>query len=242
MKLKLPDITLVAFDGTCPELTHLAIADSLAQFEPAATLTFSPVPIEVPNATWIKVPHWSDRLDCSRFLWYELPFMVSTKFVLFIHWDAWVIDATQFRPEFLEYDYLGAPWWYDDGLNVGHGTLRSVRLMRFLADHKEQFPIVHPEDDVLSRRYRPALEQAGFRWPSEQIASQFMFECTRPSLQSRHFMFHDSFNFPFVLSGERLVERLTLMWQNEYLQRTGLKLAELQAGRRAIILPRLAAA
>jgi hypothetical protein len=242
MVLQLPDITLVASDGTCPELTRLAIVDSLAQIEPAETLVFSPEPIEVEGTKWTKVPNWSDRVDCCRFLWYELPFIVSTKFILFIHWDAWVIDAAQWRPEFLDYDYLGAPWWYDDGRNVGCGTLRSVRLMRYLAVNKERFPLRDPEDDLISRHYRPALEQAGFRWPSEQLASQFMFECTRPSFQSRHFMFHDSFNFPFVLKDERLVERLTLMWFNPYLQRTGHKLAEIRAGRRPLILPRLASA
>jgi hypothetical protein len=242
MALQLPDITLVAFDGTCPELTKLAIVDSLAQIEPAETLVFSPEPIEVEGTKWTKTPSWTDRLDCSRFLWYELPFIVSTKFILFIHWDAWVIDATQWRPEFLEYDYVGAPWWYNDGLNVGFGTLRSVRLMRYLAENRERFPLGHPEDDLLCRHYRPALEQAGFRWPSEQVASQFMFECTRPSFQSRHFMFHDAFNFPFVLTGQRLVERITLMWFNPYLQRTGHKLAEIRAGRKPIILPRLASA
>lgn len=62
MALQLPDITLVAFDGTCPELTRLAIVDSLAQIEPAKTVIFSPEPIEVEGTRWTTVPKWSDRL------------------------------------------------------------------------------------------------------------------------------------------------------------------------------------
>jgi hypothetical protein len=80
------------------------------------------------------------------------------------------------------------------------------------------------------------IDVAGTQW-----IPRFMFECTRPSPNSRHFMFHDSFNFPFVLARERLAERLRLMLENPYLQK-GNKIAVLRAGRRPLILPRLAAA
>jgi len=102
-------------------------------------------------------------------------------------------------------------------------------------------PLAHPEDDLLSWHYRPALEKHGFRWAPEQLASRFMFECARTSPNSRHFMFHDSFNFPFVLDRHRLAKRLRLMLENAYLQR-GHKIAEIRAGRMPLILPRLAAA
>jgi hypothetical protein len=52
-------------------------------------------------------------------------------------------------------------------------------------------------------------------------------------------MFHDSFNFPLVLAGERLDERVRLMRANPAIAH---KVAELDAGRRPLILPRLAAA
>ena len=242
MKLRLPDVTLVMIDATCPELSRLSLADSLAQVECGDVIVCSPERLAGEDVRWVQTPKWNDRLGCSKFIWYELPELVRTDFLLFTSWDAWIVDATQWSDEFLEYDYVGAPWWYDDGLNVGHGLLRSRRLMQFLAANRETFPLQHPEDDVLSRHYRPALEREGYRWPSEQLASRFMFECTRPSPNSRHFMFHDSFNFPFVLKGERLIERVRLMWENPYLQQSGHKIAELRAGRRPLILPRLAAA
>jgi Protein of unknown function (DUF5672) len=241
MKLRLPNVTLVMIDATCPELARLSLEDSLAQVDCAEILVCSPERIDVPGTQWVKVEKWPDRLGMYNFFWYEFHNLLKTDWFLLISWDSWVIDATQWTSEFLDYDYVGAPWWYDDGLNVGHGVLRSRRLMRFLATHKETFPVAHPEDDLLSRRYRPALEREGFRWPSEQLASRFMFECTRPSADSRHFMFHDSFNFPFVLKDARLVERVRLMWENPYIRRNGTKIAELRAGRKPLILPRLAA-
>ncbi len=51
-------------------------------------------------------------------------------------------------------------------------------------------------------------------------------------------MFHDSFNFPSVLKGERLAERLRLMRENPNIAR---KVAELDQGREPIVMPRLAA-
>jgi hypothetical protein len=94
------------------------------------------------------------------------------------------------------------------------------------------------EDTVLCRRYRLKLQQRGFKWAPEDVASRFAFECTRPSADSKHFMFHDMFNFPAVLSGERLAERLRLCYANPYI-RAGHKIPELESGRKALILPRL---
>jgi hypothetical protein len=162
MKLSLPDVTLVMIDGTCRDLARLSLQDSMAQVDCAEVLVCSPEDIDVAGTHWIRVPSWSDRLGPSAFIWYDLPNLVKTDWMLLTSWDAWVIDASLWSNEFLDYDYVGAPWWYNDGFNVGHGLLRSRRLLQFLTDNKETFPLAHPEDDLLSRRYRPALEQYGF--------------------------------------------------------------------------------
>ena len=240
-KLYLPDVTLVMIDIQCPELARLAITDSLAQAQFGAVLIFSVEPIEVDGTRWVRVPEWPNIDECAKFMWYELPYLIPTPWWINIQWDGWIIDAGCWSDEFLKYDYTGAPWWYDDGLNVGNGcALRSTRLMRFVAENKEHFPLVrYQEDDLLCRAYRPTLEKKGFAWAPETVAARFSFECTRPSPQSRHFMFHDSFNFPFVLTGNRLAERIRLMWENPHLQ-SGRKINELRAGRRPLILERLA--
>jgi hypothetical protein len=239
-KLHLPDVTLVMMDGTCPELAKLAVEDCLAAASFGDSVIFSDAPITVDGARYVEVPKWRSLLDVINFVWLDLPFRITTSHLLFCQWDGWIVDPAMWSDEFLQYDYIGAPWWYDDGLNVGNGCgLRSIRLMRFLAVHQDRFPVPAGEDDGLCRGYRPALEREGFRWASEHLASRFAFECTRPSPQSRHFMFHDSFNFPFVLTPDRLAERLRLMLENPYI-RGGRKIAELRAGRCPLILARLA--
>jgi hypothetical protein len=227
-------------DGTCPELAKLAVEDCLRVASFTDAVIFSDTSITVDGARYVKVPKWRCLQDMMNFEWLDLPPHIRTSHVLFCQWDGWIVDAEMWSDEFLQYDYIGAPWWYDDGLNVGNGCgLRSIKLMRFLAEHQDRFPVPSKEDDGLCRGYRPTLEREGFRWAPEQLASRFAFECTRPSPRSRHFMFHDSFNFPFVLPPERLVERLRLMLESPYV-RGGRKIAELRAGRRPLILERLA--
>ena len=128
-------------------------------------------------------------------LWYHAPEHVETSHALTIQWDSGIVSPAQWSDEFLGCDYVGAPWgWHGDAHEVGNGgfSLRSRRLMQYVAEHRETFPLGHPEDDVLCRRYRPELERAGFRWASERsgvalfIRADRLFR-TRPALRlSRH--------------------------------------------------------
>jgi hypothetical protein len=240
MALHLPGVTLVMMDATCPELAKLALRDTLELVEPEDLLVISDKYLGPHGGRQVDIEPWNTVQGYCEFLWYKLPEYIPSKHMLTIQWDGWVTNPEMWDPEYLEYDYVGAPWWYNDGHNVGNGTgLRSKRLMDFLVKHRDVFPVKGKEDELLCRVYRPTLEQHGFKWAPEQLASKFAFECTRPSVDSKHFMFHDSFNFPVVLSGDRLDERVRLMKANPYIQK-GQKLKELEAGRRASILDRLA--
>jgi hypothetical protein len=175
MTLRLPDVTLVMIDTQCHELARLAMEDSLRDIEFGDAVIFSDEPIEVAGARWVKVPKWPNIAECSDFMWYELPDHIETKWAINIQWDSWISDPDYWTDEFLQYDYVGAPWWYDDNLNVGNGcALRSRSLMRFLQENKERFPLsISQEDHLIGRVYRGALEEAGFKWPPETLASRF---------------------------------------------------------------------
>jgi hypothetical protein len=114
----------------------------------------------------------------------------------------------------------GAPWgWHGDEFEVGNGgfSLRSCRLMQYVAEHRESFPYHHLEDEILCRRYRPELERAGFRWASRSVALRFSFERTGFSGNDRHFGYHGIFNWPRVFSVPSLQQRISLMLGNKYL-------------------------
>jgi len=136
---------------------------------------------------------------------------VKTSHYLVVQWDAWVTNPDMWSDAFLEFDYIGAPWpWYRDGGTVGNFgfSLCSTRLFRFLSEHEDEFPFECPLDVTICREYRPRLQRC-FSWAPDRIATRFSFE-TWPlfSLMPKTFGFHGFRNWPFVLSGAELDNRL----------------------------------
>jgi len=224
-KLYLPDVTLMMVDILCYDMARLSLEDSLRAADYGDVVVFSDqrIPGISEEIRWVQVPRWPSSKVFGRWMWSDLADHLKTSHFLLTEWDCWVTNPEMWTDEFLEYDYIGAPWWTPPGnYNVGNGCgLRSRRLMQYLKDHPTEFfladdqePFQGNDDTTMSIIYRPALERAGFRWADEQLASRLAFEYTRPSLTSKHFMFHDSFNFPQVLEGERLAERIRLMQEN----------------------------
>ena len=214
--LELPDVTLVSIATVCHELTTMAIEDCTSR------VNFGDVQVYSDRDIWPGTRHIEPFVDLSKageFTTYELPYNIKTSHALFIHYDSWVLDADMWNSEYLKYDYIGAPWWYTDGFNVGNSgfCLRSVALMKFLAEHKDKFPMAMPEDDVLCRGYRSILPQ--FTWAPQELAQAFSFERVRPAIDSRHFGFHGMFNWPFILGYDGLVKRMRIAKVTPYLQR-----------------------
>ena len=122
---------------------------------------------------------------------------------------------------FLDYDYAGACWWYQDSRNVGNGgfSLRSTALMRYLRKHRDIFPCTTPiDDDLLCRKYRPALEEKGFTWAPQEVAKDFAFECIQPD-PLKTFGFHGMFNWHLVLNEDQLMERAEIASHSNYIKK-----------------------
>lgn len=224
MKLQLRDVTLIAVDSVSHQLGALAVKECTdrVKFGAVHIHTDNPEPFQDYgiDATFVSVPPFLDLDEVMTYYWYRLPPYIETSHALIVQWDSGIVCPAQWNEEFLEYDYIGAPWgWHGDAHEVGNGgfSLRSRRLMRYVAEHPRDFPLGHPEDDVLCRRYRPTLERDGFRWASHDLALQFSFERTGFSGMERHFGYHGIFNWPRVFTAEALRERIMLILRNKYL-------------------------
>jgi hypothetical protein len=221
--LKLPDVTLVMVETREHKLAAMAVEECLKVAEFGAVLILTDKPVEFAGivGNYHYVPDWPNKLGWSRAWWFEVPPLVRTRQTLNIQWDSWIWDPSMWTDAFMEYDYIGAPWWYRDGKNVGNGgfSLISTRLKRYIADRRLEFPCdTHVDDDLLCRKYRPVLEEAGFLWAPERVAHQFAFECSRPSDTSRHFGFHAMFNWPIVLPHDKVLERVSLAVASPYIR------------------------
>jgi len=201
--LNLPNVTLVCVYTVAHDLHRLAIEDCLRRVRFGDVLVKSDLTSE----------------EYAHFFHYQMPKLIKTTHVLSIQWDSWITNPSAWTDEFLDYDYIGAPWWYNDDCNVGNSgfCLRSKRLIEFIADHPDKFPIGRPEDHTLCRIYGPKLKELGFRFAPSALAQRFSFECViDPTIRS--FGFHAMRNFPYVLDEAGLARREALF--DEYVRRT----------------------
>lgn len=209
----LPEVTLCAVDCLNPVLALRALDICLGQcrFADAVFLSDSAENYRLGGCRMANISRITSRGDYSRFVLKELIAHVHTSHVLLVQWDGYVIAPEAWRSEFLEYDYIGAPWgFYNDAHRVGNGgfSLRSTRLLRALQD--EEIVNFDPEDEAICRRYRPLLEaKYGIRFAPESVAGHFSFETTYP--QGRPFGFHGLFNMWMVLPPEQLRDFVSVL-------------------------------
>jgi hypothetical protein len=214
--LHLPDVTIVCIDNVAQDLARMAIGDTLHVITPAEVLFWTDRDGGALGPRMRELPfHDHGKEAADQPLWYQAPFEVRTSHYLTVQWDGWAIDAAAWTPAFLDYDFVGAPWWWHPpGQQVGNGgfSLRSRRLGAFLAGNRERFPYRYPEDDAIGRLYRARLEAEGFRFAPPELAYRFSIEHPNPDPRVKRvptFGFHDIRNWGWLLSDEEIDTRLT---------------------------------
>lgn len=174
--LKLKNVTLLGLD--CIDIDRLLVARDICvkdvEFGAVKMLTS----LDSDDRDVIKIEKIGSLEEYSEFFIKKLNKYIDTDFVLVIQHDGFVLSAENWREEFLNYDYIGAPWlgYFKDEVehNVGNGgfSLRSKKLHDILAqdDHIE---IGAYEDNVICRQYRTYLEEKGCKFAPEEIAGKF---------------------------------------------------------------------
>lgn len=108
----------------------------------------------------------------------------DTTHVLIFQSDGFVLDSDRWDDNFLNYDYIGAPWplWFKD-VNidncVGNGgfCIRSKKLLNLIKTYRlSDKDNETPEDVFICRKYRSVLENSGIIWSPIEVASQFSIE------------------------------------------------------------------
>ncbi|MGA7595545.1 MAG: DUF5672 family protein [Gallionella sp.] len=203
---ELPSVTLCAVDCLNPALAlrALDICGLQCNFGDVMFLSDRANRYELAGCRMIEIPRIGSVAEYSRFVLKELGRYCNTEHLLLVQWDGYIINPQSWRPEFLEYDYIGAPWsWYQDKHRVGNGgfSLRSRRLLDALRD--EDIVDLEPEDEAIGRRYRPLLEaKYGIRFAPEEVAEAFSYETISP--RGDPFGFHGLFHMWSVLPQQEL--------------------------------------
>jgi hypothetical protein len=196
-KLKLQNVTLCIADCANPYLASQAIERSLRICEFQQVLFFTDKRIDVDSPVeFIQI----DRIDSinayNKFILKDIGRYIATDFALFIQWDGHVLDASAWRPDFMNYDYIGARWhWFPEGKRVGNGgfSLRSKRLLEITS--ADSFPLLEniPEDaQICIAQHDYLVNNFQIRFAPENVAAQFSYERDQPNFPT--FGFHGLFN------------------------------------------------
>ncbi len=129
----------------------------------------------------VNIPKLGSKEAYSKFILKELYKYIDTDYALIIQHDGYVKNPEAWTDEFLKYDYIGAPWWYKDGHNVGNGgfSLRSKKLLQCTAGFFSKLTEArtHPEDHQICRTYRKQFEELyNITFAPEELAAKFSFE------------------------------------------------------------------
>lgn len=148
----------------------------------------------------------------------HLPQWTACDRYLLIQWDGFVLDGCRWRDDFVDWDYIGAPWPHMAGA-VGNGgfSLRSQRLL----DAVQGLRIDEPKPDVdtaedlqICLKYRPTLQARGLRFPDAGLAGAFACErlpatpawAAAGTQGISSFGFHGVFNFPFAMTEAEVLD------------------------------------
>jgi len=236
-RLALPQVTLCAIDARCPALAAEALQRSMAGIDFGRVLLFcdgwrpaGPLPgIEITDSGPLR-----SGADYSHFVLRRLPGFIATSHVLVTQWDGFVCNPAAWTPEFLQFDYIGAPWTdAPAGQEVGNGgfSLRSQRLLQAGLDRR--IVVEHPEDLALARTGRTLLEREhGVRFAPLALARRFAYENESPAAPT--FGFHGPKNLATLLDAATLSRWLAALPDDFFRGRDARRLA------RALLTPRLA--
>lgn len=198
--LALPQVTLVAISSVNLAATVAALEASIAQVKfGEAKLLSDRRPAALPDEVeWVEIAPLTSSRAYSDFVLHQLADHVRTPHCLLIQWDGHVINSAYWRPEFLEYDYIGASWpQFSDGYDVGNGgfSLRSHALLEACRDRA--FSAFHPEDLAIGRQNRSWLESRGLRFAPRALADAFSAE--RSGDPARSFGYHGVWHMPQLI-------------------------------------------
>jgi hypothetical protein len=206
-RLALPQVTLCAASSVNVVGTIRALETSLAQVDFAACKLFtdSLVRTDHPGITVVPIAPLTSARAYSDFLLKQMVDHLDTSHCIVAQWDGHVLDSARWRPEFLDYDYIGASWpQFTDGHDVGNGgfSLRSRRLME--ACRELGFQADHPEDMAIGRFNRDWLERKGMRFAPRALAD--LFSAERAGNVSRSFGYHGAWLMPRAIGVEAFWE------------------------------------
>lgn len=201
MKLKLNQVTLVAMSSVNIKKTIKALEYSCKGIDfGSVKLITHELPESLPKNIEYNFIKKINNLDKYSYnMIYNLSNYIDTDFALVIQSDGYVINPSCWRKDFLDYDYIGAPFslprdnisyrdTHNNIIRVGNGgfSLRSKKLIDIpnkLNLKWKPFHGYYNEDGFICCMYRDTYEKNGCKIAPIDIAKYFSHEARIPEIQ-----------------------------------------------------------
>jgi hypothetical protein len=212
--INLPTVELVCVDcvNTLPAIRALRQSREQCLFLYCRIFTSEDV-LTYGGIETVEIEPIKSMEEYSVFILEKLADYLAADHVLIIQHDGYVLNGENWNPEFLDYDYIGAPArWYDKHV-VGNGgfSLRSRRLMQYLAAHPQRYPGMIEDRSICIER-RDELEYFGFKFAPEKLAITFSVDADTTNAipltdYSKLFGFHGKKTLEIINSIPGLMEK-----------------------------------
>jgi hypothetical protein len=200
--IELPDVTLFVLTSVDYDAHIASLERSMRGINFGEVLFIShDEPKNLPEKVrWSQGPEMKNMKEWNHACIYELHKHIKTSHCLFVHDDSWVLNPESWDDDWLEYDYIGAPWvlrgdeTYSDPWGkrhrVGNGgfSLRSKKLLEVPINHEVVFEVnvgdfykhmnanIYNEDGNICVHNRHIYEKAGCKFAPVSVAAKFSHE------------------------------------------------------------------
>lgn len=192
-KKQLSNVDLISINCVDPHQTSRALNYCQKFFEFGKTILVTHEDIDVDNIEL----HIVDKLDFNQYSNHVLKLIDHTDndYVLLIQNDGHIVNPNLWDDEYLEYDYIGAPWPYEESWinlqlqqqqpyirenfsknRVGNGgfCIRSRKFLEFSAQY-ESCDGIGEDTFLCTRKYDEAIEY-GIKFAPFELAVKFSYE------------------------------------------------------------------
>ena len=215
-KLKLPNVTLLAATSSEMDEAQVSMRISLQNIEfGAAKLLCTTAPKQkYPDIEYVSIPPLNSVDDYNEIIFQDLHKYFETSHCLIVQSDSFVVNSNLWKEEFLEFDYIGAPWSNKIQINpnlvlhlekntVGNGgfSLRSHKLAETSAKinfNSLKFPLKSEDIIICHYLYKEMLNN-GIRFAPPELAAQF-------SMENVNHLYGQDVNSVFGFHGKHLRE------------------------------------
>ena len=210
--LKLPNVTLIVISSINIDKAIFALRYSMLgiEFGFSKIVTHEKLDNLPSNITYEQSPKINSIDEYSKYVIYDLTRHITTDYCLLIQHDGFVLHPEAWSNEFLNWDYIGAPWAVSnvsyvtkkgEHVRVGNGgfSLRSKKLLDIPNKHNMPFleeQGFYNEDGNISVYNRDFLLNLGIKYAPIEVAARFSREIILPEYKDIiTFGFHGMGNF-----------------------------------------------